>query len=263
MLDRLCYRMVFSRRGSSSCEDLQDLRTPIKQIDGLEELQGEGRRGEPRPLARNETRQNDHRDPSGPLVDLFEESDTVLTGYHEVGDDDVGLFDCGQRFTGGRHARHAGALELEHTERFAWPFVGIGHNVDHWAVGRTIGIRFTGLFIVERAFGDVAASFDASEVQRLDGLQSCAIKKVRRQGERGVMEVALPLPDRLLVLLCDQRGWWLCLGCLAEKLGVDLAETSRALDELRAEQAACVTQGVCFACLRSDQVASTRLDKAM
>ena len=76
------------------------------------------------------------------------------------------------------------------------------------------------------------------------------------------MEVALPLPDRLLVLLCDQRGWWLCLRCLAEKLGVDLAETSRALDELRAEQAACVTQGVCFVCLRSDQVASTRLDKA-
>ena len=76
------------------------------------------------------------------------------------------------------------------------------------------------------------------------------------------MEVALPLPDRLLVLLCDQRGWWLCLRCLAEKLGVDLAETSRALDELRAEHVVCLTNGVCFVCLGSDQVVSTRLDKA-
>ena len=76
------------------------------------------------------------------------------------------------------------------------------------------------------------------------------------------MELTLPLPDRLLVLLCDQRGWWLCLRCLAEKLGVDLAETEKALDELRAEQTACVTHGVCFVCLRSDQVASMRIDKA-
>lgn len=76
------------------------------------------------------------------------------------------------------------------------------------------------------------------------------------------MDVTLPLPDRLLVLLCDQRGWWLCLRCLAEKVGVDLAETSRALDELRAEHVVCVTQGVCFICLRTDRLASMRRDKA-
>ena len=79
--------------------------------------------------------------------------------------------------TSTRRTRHPG------TERFAWPFVGIGHNVDHWAVGRTVGIRFAGLFIVERAFGDVAAPLTRAKFNELTD-SVARDKKVRRQGER-------------------------------------------------------------------------------
>src|SRR2546430_2677432 len=54
--------------------------------------------------ARSETRQDDHRDPPRPLVNLLEEPDAVLTWHHQVGDDDVGLLNCDQRVTGGRRS---------------------------------------------------------------------------------------------------------------------------------------------------------------
>jgi hypothetical protein len=69
-----------------------------------------------------------------------------------------------------------------------------------------------------------------------------------------IMEGPLALSDRLFTVLYDQRGWWLCDRCLADKIGATPKAIAWGVAQLYGERQIRLMRGVCFFCVRQDYV---------